>query len=115
MTLSADRPVVTLLDGRSVSSCGPEWQAECLARHQQVVRIMRLDDREARRDFIARYERTAADTAPPGTPDRAAYFCHPDWVVDPAKRPPIDLWGPRVQTEEGLKATAAWYRTEGWL
>ena len=73
MTLSADRPVVTLLDGRSVSSWGPEWQAECLARHQQVVRIMRLDDREARRDFIARYERTAADTAPPGTPDRSAY------------------------------------------
>lgn len=73
MTLSADRPVVTLLDGRSVSSWGPEWQAECLARHHQVVRIMRLDDREARRDFIARYERTAADTAPPGTPDRAAY------------------------------------------
>ena len=73
MTLSADRPVVTLLDGRSVSSWGPEWQAECFARHQQVVRIMRLDDREARRDFLARYERTAADTAPPGTPDRAAY------------------------------------------
>jgi hypothetical protein len=73
VTLSADRPVVTLLDGRSVSSWGPEWQAECLARHHQVVRIMRLDDREARRDFIARYERTAADTAPPGTPDRAAY------------------------------------------
>ena len=73
MTLSADRPVVALLDGRSVSSWGPEWQAECLARHQQVVRIMRLDDREARRDFIARYERTAADTAPPGTPDRVAY------------------------------------------
>ena len=73
MTLSADRPVVTLLDGRSVSSWGPEWQAECLARHHQVVRIMRLDDREACRDFLARYERTAADTAPPGTPDRAAY------------------------------------------
>ena len=73
MTLSADRPVVTLLDGRSVSSWGPEWQAECLARHHQVVRIMRLDDSEARRDFIARYERTAADTAPPGTPDRVAY------------------------------------------
>lgn len=65
--------MVTLLDGRSVSSWGPEWQAECLDRHLQVVRIMRLDDREARRDFIARYERTAAETAPPGTPDRAAY------------------------------------------
>ena len=73
MTLSADRPVVTLLDGRSVSSWGPEWQAECLARHQQVVRIMRLDDREDRRDFIASVERSAADSAPLGVPDPAAY------------------------------------------
>ena len=72
MTLSADRPVVTLLDGRSVSSWGPEWQAECLARHHQVVRIMRLDDREARRDFIANIERSAAESAPPGV-DPAVY------------------------------------------
>lgn len=72
MTLSADRPVVTLLDGRSVSSWGPEWRAECLARHQQVVRIMRLDDREARRDFIANIERSAAESAPPGV-DPAIY------------------------------------------
>ena len=69
MTLSADRPVVTLLDGRSVSSWGP---AECLARHQQVVRIMRLDDREDRRYFIANIERSAAESAPPGV-DPAVY------------------------------------------
>jgi uncharacterized protein YbjT (DUF2867 family) len=49
------------------------------------------------------------------TPDRAAYFCHPDWVIDPTKRPPSDLWMPNLLTAEGLKTTAAWYRNEGWL
>jgi nucleoside-diphosphate-sugar epimerase len=49
------------------------------------------------------------------TPDRAAYFCHPDWTADPAKAPPAELWSPRIGLEEGLAATAAWYSTEGWL
>lgn len=49
------------------------------------------------------------------TADRAAYFCHPDWVVDPAKRPPVELWTPQIATAAGLAATAAWYRAEGWL
>ncbi len=49
------------------------------------------------------------------TSDRAAYFCHPDWAIDPAKRPPTDLWRPHIATAAGLAATAAWYRSEGWL
>ena len=49
------------------------------------------------------------------TADRAAYFCHPDWTIDPAKRPPPDLWTPQIATAAGLAATAAWYRAEGWL
>ncbi len=49
------------------------------------------------------------------TPDRAAYFCHPDWVIDPAKRPPASLWVPKVKTSDGLAATAAAYRDAGWL
>ncbi len=49
------------------------------------------------------------------TPDRVAYFCHEDWVVDAAKRPPANLWKPEVPTEEGLAATAAWYRQQGLL
>lgn len=49
------------------------------------------------------------------TPDRANYMVHPDWTVDPARRPPAALWQPRVETREGLRATAAWYRAEGWL
>ena len=49
------------------------------------------------------------------TPDRAAYFCHPDWVVDPARRPPEELWQPSIPTPEGLADTARWYERQGWL
>jgi nucleoside-diphosphate-sugar epimerase len=49
------------------------------------------------------------------TADRAAYFCHPDWVADPARAVPPDLWQPRIATPEGLAATAQWYRAQGWL
>ncbi|HEX2623682.1 MAG TPA: NAD-dependent epimerase/dehydratase family protein [Sphingomicrobium sp.] len=49
------------------------------------------------------------------TPDRAAYFCHPDWVVDPARRPAPSLWQPAVDTPQGLKDTAGWYSANGWL
>lgn len=49
------------------------------------------------------------------TPDRVAYFCHEDWVIDSARRPPAELWTPRVETNAGLAATAAWYRDQGLL
>ena len=49
------------------------------------------------------------------TADRAAYFCHPDWVVDPKHPVPRDLWQPRIPTPDGLAATAQWYRAQGWL
>ncbi|GAA4036454.1 NAD-dependent epimerase/dehydratase family protein [Sphingomonas rosea] len=49
------------------------------------------------------------------TSDRAAYFCHPDWTIDPARRPSADLWRPEVETATGLKDTADWYCRNGWL
>jgi nucleoside-diphosphate-sugar epimerase len=49
------------------------------------------------------------------TPDRAAYFCHPDWTAAPARAAPRALWTPQVDTEAGLAATARWYETHGWL
>ena len=49
------------------------------------------------------------------TADRAAYFSHRDWVIDAAKRPPADLWCPRIAAHHGLGDTAAWYRAQGWL
>ena len=49
------------------------------------------------------------------TPDRAAYFCHPDWSVAPVRGAPDSLWKPAIATEAGLADTTAWYRREGWL
>ncbi|HXG99259.1 MAG TPA: NAD(P)-dependent oxidoreductase [Sphingomicrobium sp.] len=49
------------------------------------------------------------------TPDRASYFCHPDWVVDPARAPPASLWQAQIATPQGLAETAAWYRAKNWL
>lgn len=49
------------------------------------------------------------------TPDRAAYFCHPDWVVAPARCAPPGSWQPQIETEQGLADTARWYKEQGWL
>ena len=49
------------------------------------------------------------------TPDRAAYFSHPDWVADPARAAPPAVWQPKIKTDQGLASTAAWYRAQGWL
>jgi uncharacterized protein YbjT (DUF2867 family) len=49
------------------------------------------------------------------TADRVSYFCHPDWVASPERRPPPHLWQPQVPTPQGLGETADWYRAEGWI
>lgn len=49
------------------------------------------------------------------TRDRVSYMTHPDWVIDPGKRPPASLWTPQIPTPDGLKSTANWYRAKGWL
>ncbi len=49
------------------------------------------------------------------TPDRAAYFSHPDWRVSPKRTAPPDLWSPAIDTDQGLADTAKWYRVTGWL
>jgi nucleoside-diphosphate-sugar epimerase len=49
------------------------------------------------------------------TLDRVGYMTHPDWVVSLGARVPAALWRPRIETREGLKATAQWYRAQGWL
>ena len=49
------------------------------------------------------------------TADRVGYMCHPDWTVDPARRPDPALWQPRIGTAQGLADTAAWYRANRLL
>ncbi len=49
------------------------------------------------------------------TLDRVGYMTHPDWVVTLGARVPFEVWRPRIDTREGLKATARWYREQRWL
>jgi nucleoside-diphosphate-sugar epimerase len=49
------------------------------------------------------------------TIDRAAYFSHRNWVVEPKRAAPADLWRPEIATEQGLKETADWYKAQAWL
>ncbi|MBO9581983.1 MAG: NAD(P)H-binding protein [Sphingobium sp.] len=49
------------------------------------------------------------------TPDRASYFCHPDWSSRVAMAPPESVWTPQIDTEPGLAATAEAYRERGYL
>lgn len=49
------------------------------------------------------------------TVDRAAYFSHRNWVVEPKRAAPPDLWRPEIETMRGLRQTADWYRMQGWL
>lgn len=49
------------------------------------------------------------------TADRVGYMAHPDWVSRPELHVPAEVWRPRINTRDGLKATARWYREKGWL
>jgi nucleoside-diphosphate-sugar epimerase len=49
------------------------------------------------------------------TVDRAAYFSHHNWVVEPKRACPPELWRCKVDTVRGLKETADWYRAQEWL
>lgn len=65
--------------------------------------------------FAARIDKLVRRDKAKLTADRAAYFSHPDWVADPARRPPADLWAPRIPTPLGLRETVRWYVEQGWL
>ena len=49
------------------------------------------------------------------TLDRVGYMAHPDWVSAPEHAVPPEFWTPWIETREGLKAAAQWYREAGWL
>ena len=63
----------------------------------------------------ARLDRLVRRSKAKLTPDRARYFCHPDWVVTAEARPPETLWTPAIRTQTGLRTTADWYLEQGWL
>ena len=81
-----------------------------MARRPRIISLSRRAmERAARIDMLVRRSRAKL------TLDRAAYFSHPDWVVSESARPPASLWQPQIESREGIKATANWYREQGWL
>jgi nucleoside-diphosphate-sugar epimerase len=63
----------------------------------------------ARLDHLLRGEKAKL------TADRAAYFSHRNWVVEPKRAAPPELWRAQIPTQQGLADTAQWYREQGWL
>jgi nucleoside-diphosphate-sugar epimerase len=49
------------------------------------------------------------------TIDRAAYFSHRNRVVEPKRSCAAGLWQAEIETPQGLRETADWYRVQGWL
>ncbi len=47
--------------------------------------------------------------------DRARYLAHPDWTADSAAIRALGIWQPATRLEDGLAATAIWYREAGLL
>jgi nucleoside-diphosphate-sugar epimerase len=64
---------------------------------------------------LARLDKAVRGDKAKLTPDRVGYMAHPDWVCRPRMKPPVELWMPDVPTLDGLRATAKWYREQGWL
>ena len=63
--------------------------------------------------LASRIDRLVRGSGAKLTADRVAHFCHPDWVVDPARFPAS--WHAAIPTPHGLADTATWYRSAGWL
>ncbi|GGD98228.1 epimerase [Tsuneonella deserti] len=81
-----------------------------VGRRPMVIHLSRtMLTHAARADRLVRRSRARL------TADRVGYMLHPDWLVDESRAVPAELWQPRIQTRDGIKATARWYREQGWL
>ena len=54
--MTDNTPVVTLIDGRSVSSWGREWLEETRDREMLAIALMKLPDRDTRRARLDAYQ-----------------------------------------------------------
>ena len=65
--------------------------------------------------LAAGFDRLARGDKAKLTADRVGYMTHPNWVARSSMAVPQNIWTPRIATEDGLRATAEWYRAKGWL
>jgi len=66
-------------------------------------------------DWISRIEGWVRPGKVKLSTDRVNYMVHPDWVVTSGHAVPERRWKPEIRTRDGLRATADWYRKQGWL
>lgn len=66
-------------------------------------------------NFAARADRLLRGDQAKLTADRVGYMCHPNWIARFDRAVPKEIWTPKIDSEDGLRATADWYRAEGWL
>lgn len=66
-------------------------------------------------EMAAKTDRLMRGDAAKLTADRVGYMCHPNWVARSDKAVPTDVWQPSIETPDGLKMTAEWYRANNWL
>jgi uncharacterized protein YbjT (DUF2867 family) len=78
-------------------------------------RVVTLSMPRALVSLGAKLDQLVRGSAAKLTPDRAAYFCHPDWVISESARVPAGIWSPQIETALGLRNTAQAYRDAGWL
>ena len=64
---------------------------------------------------LAKLDRVFRGSKAKLTLDRVGYMAHPDWVSRAKLHPPKARWEPQIPTREGMKATADWYRKQGWF
>jgi len=94
------------------------WTHDAFARAIGAAvgqRVLPLALPKALLSLAAKADRLARRGKAKLTMDRVGYLSHPDWTVDPTRRPHPALWRPEVPTAQGLAATAAWYRANKLL
>jgi len=65
--------------------------------------------------IAAKLDRTFRGKNAKLTADRVGYMCHPNWVSRFDRKVPPSIWQPQIAGEQGLRATAEWYRAAGWF
>jgi len=48
-------------------------------------------------------------------PGKVSEMFHPDWVCRPCELGDAPAWRPQIGLADGITATLAWYREQGWL
>ncbi|KQU49715.1 epimerase [Sphingomonas sp. Leaf339] len=115
LALAAAEPVRTIYEADDGSA---GWTYDGFARAIGAAvgrRVMPMHLPQGLLSIIARGDRWWRGDKARLTADRVAYFCHPDWTIDPNRRPPPSIWVPSIPTMAGLADTARWYRHAGLL